>query len=357
MIVKTPDLGEVNGRFRARRDAKEGHVLFCSDDKGYMQLTIALYSLLKHAETDRPLCVSIFTGGDNALSAEHYAALETLVTKYPFAKLDIVDVSPILVKYQTVFYNPNVPWGILTWARCFIGEVFKEEKGNIVYLDIDTLICSDLSELYELDLGSNVLAAVYEESRQEGMSRGAAFWQGPIMDPRAERYFNAGVQVFNLHIFQSENILATIADWYSQHRVEATRCDQDALNALFWNRTHPLPIAYNYTDGWCERQIKHSCREKWWRGNPPCEVLGAIISPQIIHFWGQKKPWMWNYRPERKRYEQAMRELGFLKRGESLPNTTLLRRFIALFFSGYHAALRCLAHYRLQRCLRISLQN
>ncbi len=347
-MAKILDLDMANGRFCARRDAVEGNVLFCSDDKGYMQLTVALYSLLKNAERDRPLCVSIFTGGDNMLSAEHYAALEELVAKYPFAKLRLVDVSSILTKYRVVFYNPNVPWGILTWARCFIGEVFKEEKGNVVYLDIDTLICSDLSELYELDLGTDVLAAVYEESRQEGMGRGAAFWQGPIMDPRAERYFNAGVQVFNLAVFQKEHVLSVIADWYAQHRAEATRCDQDTLNALFWNRIRPLPPTYNYSDGWCERQLKHSCREKWWRGNSPCEVLEAIVAPRIIHFWGFKKPWAWNHRPEGKRYEQAMRDLGFLKRGEALPGTTLSRRLVSLFFSGYHAILRRLARYRLQ---------
>lgn len=266
---------------------KDGHILFCGDDCGYLQLSVALYSLLKHASTNRKLRISIFTGGDRTISAMHRAELNRLVMKYPFAELNVIDVSSVLSQYWETFYNPNVRWSILTWARCFIGEVFKESTDNVVYLDIDTYICTNLDELYDLDLGTDAIAAVYEESRQEGMKRFASFWQGSLMNPLAERYFNAGVQVFNLKVFQTEDVLATVADWYRRNRAIATRCDQDALNALFWNRTYPLPIAYNYSDGWCERQLKHSVREKWWRGNAPREVLEAIIAPRIIHFLGE----------------------------------------------------------------------
>ena len=329
---------------------KQRHVLFCSDDAGFGQLKVATYSLLQAADPARPLRISVFTGGETKLSLVHRDEWTALAAAYPFASVEIVDVSPILAKYHDVLYNPSAPWGMLTWARCFIGGVFASETGNIVYLDIDTFVCRDLGELYDLDLGTDALAAVYEDSRAEGAGRDPAYWgNAALADPRATRYFNAGVLVLNPEVFRSENVLSRMMDWYAQHRAQATRLDQDALNALFWNRIRALPPKWNYCDGWCERQLKYSVREKEWRGNPPQTILEAIGSPGIVHFWGKSKPWKWNHRPERKRYERAMRELGMVKKGQFLPGTTPARRLEAWIFDGYHALLRRLAAFRLKR--------
>jgi len=332
-------------------EKRQGHVLFCSDDGGFLPLKVALYSLLRAAEPTRPLRVSVFTGGEGALSPAHRHELEALAAAKPGCRVDVIDVSAQLTRYHAAFFNPQARWGILTWARLFIGEVFASETGNIVYLDIDTFICRDLGELYDLDLGTDALAAVYEDSRAEGMVRDPACWtNAALLDPAATHYFNAGVLVFNLKLFRDENILARAADWYARRRDEAIRCDQDALNALLWDRVRPLPPKWNFSDGWCERQLKHAVREKAWRGNAPRTVLEAILSPAILHFWGKSKPWKWNHRPERKRYERAMRELGMLEKGRFLPGTTLPRRLVAVFFDMYHAVLRAVAAGRLAAC-------
>ncbi len=329
---------------------KEGHVLFCSDDAGFSQLLVASYSLLEAADPRRKLRISIFTGGKSPLSSEHIKTLTERLAQYSFATLEVINIDPYLTSYYAAFYNPGVMWSVFTWARCFVGDVFKDEIGNVVYLDIDTFVRADLGELYELDLGDKVIATVYEDSRTESAARGNLdYWQSPLIDPAAERYFNAGVEVFNLEAVRKENLVAKAADWYTKHRDIATRCDQDALNGLLWNRVLPLPMAYNYCDGWCERQLKHSIHEKWWRGNPPRQVLEAIIAPRIIHFWGIKKPWRWNHRPERKCYEAAMRAVGLLGAKEHLSGATIPRRIVSALFSVYHNALRHLARYRLKR--------
>ena len=329
---------------------KQRHVLFCSDDAGFSQLKVATYSLLQAADPARPLRISVFTGGETKLSLVHRDEWTELAAAYPFASVEIVDVSPILAKYHDVLYNPSVPWCTLVWARCFIGEVFASETENIVYLDIDTFVCRDLGELYDLGLGTDALAAVYEHSRAEAAVRNPGYWNNAaLLDPRAGYYFNSGVLVLNLDVFRSENILSRAVDWYAQHRDRSSCPDQDALNALLWNRVRPLPPKWNYRDGWCELQLKYSAQEREWRGHAPRSVLEAILSPAIIHYLGKWKPWKWNHRPERKRYERAMRELGMVKKGQFLPGTTPARRLEAWIFDGYHALLRRLAAFRLKR--------
>ncbi len=343
--MKMNDL-KVNG---VERPPKDGHVLFCSDDGGFPQLLMAIHSLLKAANPARKLRISVFTGGENCISDEHVETLSSLTAKRPFATLEVVDITSFLEKYRNAFYSPGVHGGMFTWARCFMGEIFEKECGNLVYLDIDTFVCVDLGALYDLDLGENVIAAVYEDSREEAADDCNSHWTGGLVDLAAERYFNAGVGVFNLSAVRAENLLSRAVNWYATHRDSAACYDQDALNALCWNRVLPLPTAYNYSDGWCERQLKYSVRDKWWRGNAPQDVLDAIISPRIIHFWGPKKPWKWNRRPERKRYERAMREVGLLAADGHLEGSTVSRQILAALSDGYHAFLRQVAHYRRKR--------
>lgn len=324
---------------------KVARVLFCSDDRGYDQLQVALYSLLKTAETDRRLEVSVFTG-NGALSTAHRAALAELVGRYGFASVQIKDVDAILEPHRGELECARSGWGIMIWARCFIGEIFREERGNVVYLDIDTFVCRDLSELYELEMGTNAIAGVYEDAREDGNN--PAFWEGPLMDRAATRYFNSGVLVLNLEVFRDENVLAKICGWYAANRALASRPDQDALNALFWNRTIPLHPKYNYSDGWLARQTKYSLAAAQWRGNSPRSMLEAVLAPAVIHFWGRAKPWRCNHRPEGRRYVAAMRELGQLD--GALPGTTLIKRLGHVFYAIYHAYLRRQAASRLKEC-------
>lgn len=326
-----------------------GHVLFCSDDRGFSQLRVAMYSLLRSASADRRLSVSVFTGCGK-LSEEHTKELRAIAQRFSFATLSIFDVDPLLLKYQDAF-AAQTQWGPMMWARCFIGEIFPEEVRNVVYLDIDTLVCHDLGELYDLDMSnrgdglSYVLGAVCEESRETAASDDPAF-AGGLMPLGADRYFNSGFLVMNAGAFRSEGLLEKLVDWYVAHKAIAKRPDQDTLNAYFHDRTLFLHPKYNHCDGWLERQLKENIRATHWRGNKPSEILEAILEPRILHFWGRKKPWLWNHRPEGRRYEDAMRELGWVG---DLPGTTFFKKCLGLFFRMYHMLLRRIVVSKLRK--------
>lgn len=320
------------------------HVVFATDDRGFEPLQVAVYSLLRSADPAFPLRVSVLTGC-RPLNSDHRAEIARLAARFPFATVECIDVDEKMGRHLAVFADDAL-WGRMAWARCLIGELFPESHGNIVYLDIDTFVCEDLDALYRLDLTGKVLAAVPEEHREEGRPLDPV-WQNGLLDPRAERYCNSGVLVMNVDAFRDERLLSRIGEWYRLHRAEIIRPDQDTLNCLFWNRIAYLHPRYNHCDGWLERQLKEDRRAEFWRGNTQREVLEAIVDPAILHFWGSKKPWRWNHRPEGARYAQAMRDLGVLK--GALPGTTPGRRVLGGLFAAYHALLRLLVLRRLRR--------
>lgn len=320
------------------------HVIFASDDRGFEPLQVAVYSLLASADASRPLTVSVLTGC-RPLSPEHRGSLEALGGRFPFVRLEVIDCDGLLAD-RLASFNDDAVWGRMAWARCLISDLFPEEHGNIVYLDIDTFVCRDLAELYDLDLGDNVLAAVPEERRETGTLHDP-IWTNGLLDGRAEYYCNSGVLVMNVDAFRRETLLDRICTWYTGHRGQVIRPDQDTLNSLFWDRIVRLHPRFNHCDGWLERQLKEDPGAAFWRGNTPKEVLEAVSDPAVLHFWGPKKPWRWNHRPEGARYAKAMRELGVLH-GE-LPGSGFWRRLESGLFAVYHALLRRVVARRLRR--------
>lgn len=76
----------------------------------------------------------------------------------------------------------------------------------------------------------------------------------------------------------------------------------------------------------------------------PYEI--CILEPKILHYWGGRKPWKFNHRPERLRYERAMRELGLLD-GE-LEGSTFLKRLTLPFWDFSHEVMKRVINWRYQ---------
>ena len=315
------------------------HVIYASDDGGWTCLKVAVHSLLTHVDAAAPYAIDILVG-EGGLSGEHVRELETLVgERYP---LRFLDASPYLDANREALETANRGRTLMIWARIFSGELLPEVDANVVYLDTDTYVNGDLAELFRLDLGEAVLGMVPEAIRggRAGTFRRKCIPDGVI------RYCNSGVLLFNPAVWRRERVRERLLNWVDRWK-DDTRCpDQDALNALFFDRTVHLPPKWNYHDGWVERSCRMSLSAETWEGNRPEDVLEAILAPRILHYWGGRKPWRFNHRPERMRYERAMRELGMLD--GPLDGSTFLRRLQLPFFDGLHALMKRMAARRLR---------
>lgn len=314
-------------------------VIFATNDRGYRLLKTVVYSLASNV--NRVYDYEIFVlEGEGGVSAEHKTDLERIVSgRFP---VNWIDVDPYLDAHRAEFQAINRDRTLMIWARIFCGEVFGDLDENMLYLDTDVLIAGDLSDLFSTDLGLDLVGMVPENGR-DGCARGNLFSRD-YMPPDASVYCNAGMMLFNPAAWRRENVGARLLSWALKHP-QATHRDQDAINVVMWNRIKILPTKWNYHDGWVERSIKCSANARTWFGNDPIDVLEAIQSPCIIHYWGARKPWEFNHRPERLRYERAMRELGMLD-GE-LDGSTFLKRRSLPFWDGLHGLIKTIDHLRL----------
>lgn len=315
------------------------HVIFATNDGGVDFLKVALYSLVLHVVADKPYVIDVLEG-EGGISRKHKAELLSIAGgRFPVV---FHDAGPHLEASRIALEAANRGRTLMIWARIFSGDILSDIDENVVYLDTDTYVNGDLEDLFRIDLGTAVLGMVPEAIRggRAGTFRRACIPQEVI------RYCNSGVLLFNPATWRRERVKERLLDWVARWK-DDTRCpDQDALNALFHDRMVHLPPKWNYHDGWVERSCRMGLSACTWEGNRPEDVLEAILAPRILHYWGGRKPWRFNHRPERKRYETAMRELGLVQ--GRLEGSTFWRRLQLPFFDALHALLKAVAVRRLR---------
>ena len=282
-------------------------VAFSCDDNGAKFLRVTVWSLLKHYGGGEPIRVNVFEGFGGH-SAESKRLLGEVVAQFPNASVRYINVEKAIKPYSDLIMNrERSRWNVFTWTPIFTPMLLTDVTGNVAHFDIDMLFNDDVSKIF--DLGDSLIAAVAEYGKGDPVITEAVWGKG-ILPPEAERYFNTGTIVFNVAKCREERTWEKILEWYREHYDIADRIEQDAWNALYWNRTKLLPLRWNFHDRLVKFYPKWNLKAKHWLGNPPQECLKAALDPAILHFWGPKKPWKTCHRPYRRLYHEAMRAVG-----------------------------------------------
>ncbi|AIZ80113.1 glycosyltransferase family 8 protein [Actinobacillus equuli subsp. equuli] len=162
-----------------------------------------------------------------------------------------------------------------TFFRYLLGQIPVEK---LLYLDCDLIIDGDISSLYDVDLKNDIIAAV-----PDMFINYVEHYYAEI--PDFKPYFNAGVLLINVPLWNKENIEYTLCELTSQF-ANVIYADQDILNIVFHKKWKILDKIYNYQVGarhaLLERGLESECLQS--------EDL-AGKSPVVIHYTSHRKPW------------------------------------------------------------------
>ena len=132
--------------------------------------------------------------------------------------------------------------------RLLIPQVLAADIVKCIYLDSDMLVNMDIKELWRVELGDNVFAAVREMDanaynyRHNDAIKKYLLNEGIV---KYEDYFNSGLLVMNLNYLRrsTETILHGIK-WRGEHP-QCNCFDQDILNYLFSKKYLKLPAQFD----------------------------------------------------------------------------------------------------------------
>jgi lipopolysaccharide biosynthesis glycosyltransferase len=149
-------------------------------------------------------------------------------------KIEYIDISSVYDKYITSNINVDVRFTKYTLIRILIPHLIKEDK--ILYLDADTLVIDNISDLYNIDLKDNLVAGCIDTGIADS-------YKTSIGLNVNYNYINAGVLLINLKKMVSENLHNT---WLYLINNKHFPChDQCTLNLIANNKIIIVPPIYN----------------------------------------------------------------------------------------------------------------
>ena len=141
----------------------------------------------------------------------------------------------------------NARVSVGAFYRLLTPVFFPSEIEKIIYLDSDIVVNLDIKELWKVELGEKILAAVPEilsYGSIEAMKNWFQMCKHGFV--KCEDYFNSGVLIMDLKLLRREekNILDGI-----RFRAQNPECcdyfDQNVLNYCFSTRILKLPVKFN----------------------------------------------------------------------------------------------------------------
>ena len=319
------------------------NVMFESDANGIGLVTVAIYSVLRNADCNRPVRI-LLAHDDTFLAAGGKEKVLEVVQRIPSAEVEFANFMPLYRPLAAKMEREGTRWPPMVWGWVFAPMLFPFATGNLVYIDLDTYTTCDLQELFELNLrqGNHLLAMVAESRRPEGRFCNVDWWTTDTA------LYNTGVVVMNTDAWLAEGITMKIVDWFAAHKADVPFVEQDAANYICQGRILRLPLKWNTNDNNLKelKLVDPTGKCLFENLHPVREALEAMVSPKIIHYMFTHKPHRYNHRPERNRFREAMIELGQIR--YALPGENIFRMLEGWFYDCKYAFLKRRARKLLQ---------
>ena len=168
----------------------------------------------------------------------------------------------------------------VAWYRSLLPQL-RPSLDRVLYLDCDTLIIDSLVDLWNVELGNNLIAAVPNVVDSRIATRHHA-----LGVPADQTYINSGVLLMNLRAMREEKCTEQILAHAREHGTRLIWVDQDSINKVLGVRCRKLSARWN-----CQNSLFYWRSAKDVFGED--ELQAAISNPAVIHFEGPgiAKPW------------------------------------------------------------------
>lgn len=268
-------------------DKKIVPIFYACDDAFVKFTIISIRSMLENASPDRFYRFHILITDVSERSRRVAKELER-----ENAEIIFEDVTSYLTAIEKKLPLRDY-YSKTTYYRLFIADMFPQYD-KAIYIDSDTVVLGDISELYDTDLKDNYVGAVTERVMTDIDVYGRYVEQVLGIDRYA--YFNAGLLLLNCKQFRKNDLLKKFGDLLSVYNFVVTQ-DEDYLNLM------------------CKDRVLHLDRKWNTEILPQFEIDPAKVA--IFHYIMVSKPWhypdcrfgeyFWKY-AEKTEFYQELRE-------------------------------------------------
>lgn len=288
-------------------------VVFAADDNYVPQLATTMYSAMSNADTSRFYDIVVLQRNITWDKQQRLKAF--FKQQFNNMELRFINVDRLVSGVDLSTNNAHI--SVETYYRFLIQEVLPFYN-KVLYLDSDIVINGNIAELFDTELGDNLLAAVHDidflgnlnmkDGKRLKYNREVLGMKNPY------EYFQAGVLVLNTKAMREQY---SIAQWLTfASNPEYIYNDQDVLNVHCEGKVTFLDWNWN---------VMHDCANRVANvfSYAPNDAFDAYQesrqNPLIIHYAGFEKPWKnpdcdfasyyWRYARQTPFYERLIKKI------------------------------------------------
>lgn len=236
-------------------------IFFACDDNFVKFTIVSLHSMLQNASREYNYRVYVLHTNICEASQEQVLALQE-----PGVTISFENVTPYLDSIASKLPIRDY-YSKTTYFRLFIAEMFPNYR-KAIYIDSDTVVQGDISQMFLTDIGDNYVGACHEQAMVQVDEYGT--YVEKCVGVEREFFFNAGILLINCDQFRQHKILDRFMQLLREYNFVVTQ-DEDYLNLLCKDRVYWLDQRWN------------------------TEIFGVIPYPieeaYILHYIMTSKPW------------------------------------------------------------------
>jgi len=249
-------------------------IALASDERYFPGLYCAIASALSHLNPARKLDVKVLDGGLSQSSRDALSRLTDRIGKD--VGLDFVMADASVFGAAT----PGPGRSHMTYCRLLLPQLVNVSR--LIYLDCDTLVFRDLSELFDLELTPRTVLAAVRDSETLSLSQDSLVLAKEMNLPADGAYFNCGVMLMNLDELRRQHFFESAVDFLNRWSGKYRFRDQSAINFLLHGQIDDLPEHWNRASWRFDAQqnndldcvLHYTTTAPWLGGMPrPSQVL------------------------------------------------------------------------------------
>ena len=271
-------------------------IVFAADDKYVKQLSTVIVSILLNSKKENKFEFNILTSN---ISDENQKLIEKLSEYNPNTEFNFIDMKDYLKNFDLEKYMSRredyTYISIETYYRFFIPEIFNQYE-KVLYLDADAIVLDDIQELFDTKIDDfyagvvedPIIKVFFEEKTLKTRTYpdyNFEQYYKEKLKKKNNKYFNAGVILFNLKKVREDNVVAKLWD-FVQNESPLEYQDQDVLNSVLENNVKFLDYKWNVLKDINIFGLRITDKKE--RNT----LLKTYKRPGFFHYVGSNKPWI-----------------------------------------------------------------
>lgn len=265
-------------------------IVISFDDNYAISGGALINSIVRHSDKNTHYDIVVLENKVSNLNKQRLIKLVSAHTNFSLRFFDVNAFTELNGVHTRAHFSAS------TYARLFIPQLFREYE-KVIFIDSDTVVKADLATLLNVDLGTNLVAAVKDivmegfvkfgamSESADGVMPAGEYLQKTLKMTNPDEYFQAGIIVFNVAQMVQEDTFSALIKTLKEKKYWFL--DQDIMNKVFYGRVEFLPLEWNvyHGNGNTDDFFPNLQFATYMR------FLKARKNPNMIHYAGENKPW------------------------------------------------------------------